>query len=465
MAAKQKGKSRKKVKRFPYIEVNGIQNQYLDAALLQCFGEETIYNTVNNEFKILKKAGITTQDVMRRKYNHQELTQLLSPHLLENYDYYNFLVNQWDELQEHNLRQLFPEDFSKLSSEKWDQAIRGELDKGELRVYLVINILRFYKNGELKELLLPILQEEKYVIEFFNETGIRMELEGLEINWRDVTEQEDKQEEEIVHALEMEDFKMPKEVLEHPEEALKYASKIIASVSQQLASREKSEDFKLLFENEVEEKERWKEKAELLQRDLKSKDAQHQDLVKKNKVLTKDHASLTAKLDQAQKDSGRLGQTLGELRKEKEEIEFQKNHFERRIQSLEKERENVARTVEEEVKREFALKNLNMKEEFERQLDLLERQLEEMAEQLKYVQGENEQFTLDKETMVNELDRTKRDLTVVEQERNELFEQLQSSAAIQEVAADTNDDHDLLFDFNEGELEEYVDFDNKPTRN
>lgn len=67
--------------------------------------------------------------------------------------------------------------------------------------------------------------------------------------------------------------------------------------------------------------------------------------------------------------------------------------------------------------------------------------------------------------MANELDRTSRGLSVVEQECNELFDQMQNSAAVQEVAAHTNDGYDLLFDFNEGKLDVYVDFDTKPTRN
>ena len=69
------------------------------------------------------------------------------------------------------------------------------------------------------------------------------------------------------------------------------------------------------------------------------------------------------------------------------------------------------------------------------------------------------------ESVKKELDTTKLDLRVVESERNELVEQMKNVTNNTFNAADSENDDEILFDFNEEDIEDFVEFDNKPTRN
>jgi DNA repair exonuclease SbcCD ATPase subunit len=448
VAKKIVSKKSNKVKRFPYIEVAGIQNQYLDAALLQCLDKESLAFALRDEFKILKKAGILPADLKQNKLSKEDLIRLVSPHLLENYNFYNYLAQKWDNIQIKTLNNHIKVDYSSFSLEQWINQIKTLIQENDMPVFAAVNLLRFYNNGELKELIQSILDD--FAVQFYYESGVQME--GYEIDWDEVDEEIVKYEDES-EELDLSD----EEIERKPEETLRLASRLIELVADQLTELEDTEEYKTLYEQEQERNENLTRKLEALNQEVKSKESQHQALLKENRTLSKNVDALTTKLEQTKKELGKLGLSLGEIRKEKEDFEKSNGIFERRVNTLEKEQNSIGEKVKQEVKREYDLKIILMKDEYEKRLDLLKRELDEKEKE--QVQMNNDLASTELERIMKELETVKNDLRVVERERNELAEQINT------LNRTEGDSQDHIFGFNEDDIEDFVDFDNKPTRN
>lgn len=452
-------KRKSKVKRFPYIEVEGVKSYYLDAALLRTCGPGALEHSLSDELKIIKKAGISVQDLKKNTYNHQELVEKVSPYLLESYDFYNFLVNQWDEILHNTLNKHFSDvDYAKFTLDDWDVEIR-ELYMSEMPVYAVINFLRFYKNGELKELIPQYFEEEDFVIEFYEETGIKVE--GMDIDWDSVGD-DLPFDAELLAGLNDEDI-TPEFFERNPQDALMVAAKLILGVSERIGDLGDAEAYKELYESEKSKTEHLQAKVDELGQEVKSKDATNQSLSKENRTLSKSVDTLNSKLEQAQKESGRLGGLVGEIRKEKESLEKANNVLEKRVATLEKEAGAVAEKTKKSLEAEQHSKTLKMQMQFDETTMELENQIKELRRLLEEEQTKTAVLSGDFEEKDHQLKIAKNDLQVVEKERNELLEQLKNAPATKEIAPENEED--LLFGFDEEDLEEFVEFDNKPTRN
>ncbi|MEM5672984.1 hypothetical protein AAHB54_23915 [Bacillus cereus] len=139
------------------------------------------------------------------------------------------------------------------------------------------------------------------------------------------------------------------------------AAKIILNVSERVSDLEESEKYKKLYDFEKEQVVSFKAKVDDLTQDLKSRDSQVQTLSKENRILTKSVDSLNGKFEQQQKESGRLGGALGEIRKEKEDLEKVKANLERRVSTLEKEAGSITEKVQKELKKSLIKKPLKSK--------------------------------------------------------------------------------------------------------
>ncbi|MEY8350935.1 hypothetical protein AALF16_22170 [Bacillus cereus] len=454
MAAKTGRKKGSKQKRFPYIEVEGVESRYLDAALLKVCGDGTLEHSLSDEFKLIKKAGITTQELKRKERSREELIELVSPHLLESYDYYNFLANMWDGILQKTINHYFENEYTSFTIEDWDNQIRNLIEEEVMPIYAAINTMRFYKNGEIKELIKPLLEEEEYVVKFYRETGIKIEGQEFDSDW----------DESIDDELE-ENSLLEEELFDRsPDEALKMAAKIILNVSERVSNLEESEKYKKLYEFEKEQVVSFKAKVDNLTQDLKSRDSQVQTLSKENRTLTKSVDSLNGKFEEQQKESGRLGGALGEIRKEKEDLEKVKSNLERRVSTLEKEAGSITEKVQKELKKEFNKKALKKQDDYDEKIFQLEKQIEDLQRLLEEEQAKNSELSDVLEKTSKELSTTKNDLGVVEKERNELLEQVNQAPAKEEDKEEQEDD-DIMFGFNEEDIEDFVEFDNRPTRN
>ncbi|QXW42329.1 hypothetical protein KXJ78_27450 (plasmid) [Klebsiella grimontii] len=243
------------------------------------------------------------------------------------------------------------------------------------------------------------------------------------------------------------------------------AAKIILNVSERVSDLEESEKYKKLYDFEKEQVVSFKAKVDDLTQDLKSRDSQVQTLSKENRILTKSVDSLNGKFEQQQKESGRLGGALGEIRKEKEDLEKVKANLERRVSTLEKEAGSITEKVQKELKKEFDKKALKKQDDYDEKIFQLEKQIEDLQRLLEVEQAKNSELSdvLDKTS--KELSTTKNDLGVVEKERNELLEQVNQAPAKEENKKEQDADDDVMFGFNEEDIEDFVEFDNKPIRN
>lgn len=455
MAGKTRRKKGSTQKRFPYIEVEGVESRYLDAALLKICGDGTLEHSLSDEFKLIKKAGITTQELKRKERSREELIKLVSPHLLESYDFYNSLANTWEEILQKTINHYFENDYTSFTIEDWGNQIRNLIDEEAMPIYAAINTLRFYKNGEIKELIKPLLEEGEYVVKFYRETGIKVAGQELDSDW----------DESIDDELE-ENSLLEEELFDRsPDEALKMAAKIILNVSERVSDLEESEKYKKLYEFEKEQVVSFKTKVDDLTQDLKSRDSQVQTLSKENRTLTKSVDSLYGKFEQQQKESGRLGGALGEIRKEKEDLEKVKANLERRVSTLEKEAGSITEKVQKELKKEFDKKALKKQDDYDEKIFQLEKQIEDLQCLLEEEQAKNSELSDVLEKTSKELSTTKNDLGVVEKERNELLGQVNQASAKEENKEEQDADDDVMFGFNEEDIEDFVEFDNKPIRN
>jgi hypothetical protein len=448
MGTRLVGKKNTKVKRFPYIEVTGVQNQYLDAALLHCVDKEPLTLALRDEFKILKKAGILPTELKQEKFSKEDLVRLVSSHLLENYSFYNFLVKKWNEIQIKTLNAHIKGDYTSYSIEQWDEVIRELIKEKDMPVSIAVNLLRFYNNGENKELIRLVLED--FAVRFYYETGVQVE--GYNINWNAIDKKIDE------NKVTSEELDLTEAEIERkPEENLHKASRLIELVADQITELGQTGEFKSRYEQEQEKNEKLNEKLLTLGKELKSKESQHQALLKENKTLSKNVGVLTKKLDLTNKEHGKLSLTLGEIRKEKDEFEKLNNVLERKVNSLEKEQHSIKEKIKQELKREYELKILHIKDEYEKELNILEGELkskEKKEPQLNNITGSDEFDRLKKE-----LETVKNDLRIVEQERNELAEKIKLYNTTEDETKDN------IFGFNEDDIEDFIEFDNKPTRN
>lgn len=462
MGGKSRRRKRNEAKRFPYIEVQGIQNRYLDAALIRVLSERNLPASLSDELKLLKKAEITVAEIRSDAYCQEELIARVAPHLLENYDYYNFLAKGWDEIQRHFLQKtLEEEDYSAFTLEEWDQKIRQLVDEEEIPVYGAINFLRFYKSGQFKELIPSLLAEKDYVIQFYNETGIQ--IEEADIDWHEV---EADLEQDILGAFDMDDTFLQGEQLEEKslEELLRTAARIILNVSEQVPDINEAETYKKMYELEKEKSDNFGVKVDSLSQENKSKESQIQALMKENRDLAKSVESLTGRVESQQKENGRLGGLLGKTRKEKDEVEKTNILLEKRVTSLSTQVDLEEEKTRKELKKEFDKEQLKMKDKYEEALKDLEGQLEFIRKQLEEEQNEKSRLAAEFEKVRRELETSNNDLKIVEKERNELVEQLQQANQLQGEKREEPDD-DIFFGFDEEEIGFFVGFDNKPTRN
>lgn len=464
MVGKTRRKTGSKHKRFPYIEVEGVENRYLDAALLQGFGYEALHQSLSNELKLLKKVGITTLELRRKEHSGKALVELVSPHLLESYDFYNFMANVCDELIQKSIVDDFDETFDDFTIEEWNNYIWNLIHEEKMPIYVAINTLRFYKNGEIKELIKPLLEVEEHILKFYEETGIKIERQGLDINWgrivvNDIKDKSNKLEENSLQ--EAEDL-----FDRSPNEALKLAAKIILDVSDRVSELEESEEYKKLYASEKETVVNLKSKIDEQTLDLKSRDSQIQALSKENRALSKTIESLTGKFENQQKESGRLGGLLGEIRKEKDDLEKANNTLVSRVSTLENESRLITEKVKKELKKEFDNNAIKTRFDLDEKIKMLDKQLKGLQNLLEEERLKNSNLLVELENIREELNVTKKHLEVVGKERTELAEKINTSNTfIGKGEGPLVNGDDSLFEFDEVDIEDFVEFDNKPTRN
>lgn len=454
-------KPRKKTKRIAYIDVEDIENNYLDTALLQVYNEATIPDVISDELKILKKAGVRVQDIKQDKYTGKELVALISPYLLENYNFYNHLANMWDEIQTGMLRDMFDEDIDQYASDEWDTELSNMIEDAIIPAYAAVNLLRFYKNGAHKHCIKPILEE--FAIEFYRETGVQYE--GADVDWEEVEDDEFDLSFDDINLEDHDSFE--KQFMKKmPDEALRLAANLIDGVAERISGMNETLDYKEIYEKEKEQREQFQLERDTSSQELKSKESQLASLQKERNTLAKKVDILENKVDTQQKETGRLGQALGELRKEKEEAEKANTALERKVATIEKEQEKLEEKAQKAAKLEYDQKMVAMQMDHDSKVETLERERDAAQGTLEETKTQYDSLSSEHDNAKKELETLKNDLFVVEKERNELMEKLENAnkTPVKVPPEQEEEDDDLLSGFDEDDIGSFIDFDNEPTR-
>lgn len=451
---------RSRTKQYPYIVVDGVPNKYLDAALVSSLKNDILFHALKDEPKIMKKAQLSFIDLNKQRFSKIELVEKISPYLMESYKFYNTLANLWNENIPQILAELENRGFTLESSlQEWKGAFDEEIKSGGLSLYTAINTLRFYKSGEYKELITVILEENPE--KFYDETGMKLE-EGfdLKIDWDTIENQkEDMGMEELEEYLSiLKEDKEPSAKM-----SLAVAMKLIKGVSLNVANFDEVEDLKNKYETEISKGEVLTKNVSELTVQLKAKDNQNEKISKELKTLTKNLDKTNTNLEKHKKDHGKIGHQLGEVRKEKEEIEKAYKVLQRKINTFENESKLIRDKIEKELRIQYDSLFVQKSMENEAELKQLQHEIHDLKSILKLEKEKTLNSCTELENIQKILVTTKDDLKIVESERNELVKQMQNQPAVKSETV--IDEDDVLFGFNGEEIEDFVEIDNKPTRN
>lgn len=443
-------KTRKKDKKIRYIVVEDVKNEYLDAALISICSDDTFSNTVSNELKILKKAGITPQEIKADRISRNEIIKKISPFLLESYDFYNLLANKIEKIQDEILNNLFEKRYLNFDTNQWISSVKTTVLDEEISLSMMINILRFYKNGEFKNVIYLLLNEEEFVLKFYEELQIK--IEGFDLNWKNIidipfdnkTTGELKQSSVSVRGTDSDtSFKL--------QAAIEMLNDVIAEVDE--LHKVKELNAQLESKNEVIES--LKQELNQMKKDVRPKDSRIKSLEKENRALNKQAEMFGQKNELLQKEVGNLGNSLGELRKTQEFLEKEKKVLERKVAVYE-EKEAV---VEKTISKEYKKKEMKLIKELEEIEELLQTNQLLLNEE----KDKNKRLLQEKLEVLAEVEQSNLFVESMEIELENLKDQLKKRKDLGDFESTSTDNE--LFDFDENELISLINFDNKPTRN
>ena len=432
-----------KEKRLPYIEVEGVENWHLDAALLLSVDEDTLISMLSKESKIIKKSGIIPVELKLNKYSYMELVTMTSLHLLENYTFYNLLANKWKNNFESFFKDIVNDDSSTIAIENLGELIMQRVEHESLSVSMAINVFRFCNNGEYKEFIPPLL--ETHSMSYYNELGIQTN--GLDIDVDSAESTSIHNESGELDVAELQDNE------KNLEEKLRIASKLLLNVADQLNQFEDTEELKSLLTSEKEKNLDLLSKLEVALHEVKGMKTQNKAILKENKALLKNVTTLTSQLEQAKKDSSKLSISLGESRNENITLSKDIDSLEKKLAIAQKNQTNAEKKGNKEATDQYELKLKEIRDTHQKEVESIEQELAVSKKQAE----ENSQSSYIEE-MKKEIELLKKDMHIIEKERNELLEKIQKKKLSIETLEDFKE-------INDEEIEFFVEFDNKPTRN
>lgn len=445
-------KKTKKLKKNAYIEIDGIENQYLDAALLHSVEEEIIYGIILDELKILKKAGISVAEVKKRAVNEIELKNKISPYVLESYTFYNFLVNHWYGSD----KQLIDiSNFEETLENEWLEIVTDILNGENILLYEVINSLRFYKNGEYKSLIPMLFSEEINVLKFYEETGIQVECGIIDWERKKLNEVNDDGNEDYSDEIEEDE-----DLIFSSTEALNIAANLINDVASKLSKFEEKENFNELYKAEKERNDGLSNENLALNKEVKSINSQIKILEKEKKNSDKSVIKLNQKIDGQQKEIGKMGLQIGEYRIIIDSLENSNKSLKLQVEAFNKDKKKNEEKIAKEIHQENNLRSLKMKVDFEEKAKEYEEQIGTLEKQFKESSENNVTLSSSLESTMKELERIKSNFSELEEENNKIKEKLNSK-----ITVSLEEPIDEEIDFSEEDLGAFIGFDNKPIRN
>ncbi|EST54570.1 hypothetical protein T458_12800 [Brevibacillus panacihumi W25] len=383
--SKKSGKSRNK--NYPYTVVEGI-DKYVDAALLAEMPDLTLYTGLKLETKLLKKVGITTSEITRKSMTRKEIVQRVYPHLFEGYNFYNLCVSFWMDFVASDIIERIEKEqncaIKEIALEDWEEIMDWAIQE-KMKVSSMITLFRFVDSPVLHPLIPALI--EKYPKKYYQETGVKpgeeFQLGELELKTLDETE-------EALSEGRTEESASDQELLSGLDEAVK----VMGLLKQRLSSV--GEDYRSKYEAAHEQINNLTNQVTNLSKELKEKEQQNEMLQKHNEALQKQNRDakknvegLESQLQTQKKESGRLGTLVGEIRKEKDDLQQENRQLQSKVSTLEQEKSVLTKQIEQQLEGEWSKKMLvlrmekeNEAQQFEREINSLSRQVEELEAQL-----------------------------------------------------------------------------------
>lgn len=470
-----------KVKNLRYIEVDGVPNKYLDAALMCGCSYEFTNELIQTESKLLNKIKITAQDLKQNKYSHKQLIQLVSDHLLDNYKLFNMIGNISNRVAENVIKEEIGSNYKRLSQDQWAIELKKLNLKEEVSLYTIINFLRFYKGGEFKNLISDLLEENEAAAKFYQETNIRIDnfmtadkvvIDDMDLPWSGVEKTSLTDDIELPwNTVDFDSKKQTTFSVENTPQPL-IGEKLIAVIEtlDELRLEVQSyEDVKSIKETLAKVEGKNEELTNTLKKAIQESkvfEARTKSLTKENNLLKKSSDNQKMKIEQYQKEAGRLGLTLGEIKQEKEEIEKTNINLNKQISNFERNEKVALKKLERDLKKEHAKELERIKADFERNRLVYEEQIISLKTTIQKEQTRNEELYEEFISVQQHVDQMKTSMQIVINERDTLLKTAEQSSINMNNTEVKEENEDLLdFEFNEIDLEDFIEFNNKPNKN
>jgi len=195
-------------------------------------------------------------------------------------------------------------------------------------------------------------------------------------------------------------------------------------------------------------------------------EARTKSLTKENNSLKKSSDNQKLKIEQYQKEAGRLGLTLGEIKQEKEEIEKSNINLNKQISNFERNEKAALKKLERDLKKEHIKELERIKSDFERNRLVYEEQISSLKATIQKEQTRNEELHEEFINVQQHVDQMTTSMQIVINERDTLLKTAEQSSINMNDIEVKEENEDLLdFEFNETDLEDFIEFNNKPNKN
>ena len=249
-------------KSFSYIEVEGIDQKYIDACLLLNLDTAQILSAISDEKNIIAKAKLNKSKILMKKVDRLKLIAGIAPYIRDSYNLYNFLA-QMNMATIEAFEKRMKEEADVLTEEEWKQFLKDAILEDEFPYYMYINWLRFNEDhADIKYVF------ETYGHQFMKDSGLNL----------------------------TDDFEIAEEVEESSEVEEEFDSLIQGLLS--LKTKVGVESFKFKYEEAEKERVLLSEELKSLQAQLKKANdklkSKEQQLVSKEKTYNQLKKSLDA---------------------------------------------------------------------------------------------------------------------------------------------------------------------------
>ena len=446
------------VKKNPYISMDGLygmKDEFLDAALLSHFSDSDIAALVYNNSTptLLRSINVSKHEL--NKMEGSLLREKVSGILNSNYELYNKFVNRYLIFMDSTLSILGGK--TNRTNDEIVQNIHEFYDKNLVPTHTTINILRLYKNGLHKQLLVTIIASQNLDSIYKELISKQASIISIQDNELDKETKENNQEieGELIEEIEQNDEISTESA---PSGIIKNAIQMLERASALIHENEEEGKYKDLYESLVEEHNTLQEKLndqgnsiKDLEKTIKSNAKQINGFTVEVNQLKSANNKLSQSSDSQLKEQGKIAQALGEARRERDTLQAEKDALSRKLLHYDKENSRVMNEKSFELRQEL---NKEIKK-YQTDLEKAHQESDNLKSKLEIQSNNLVELQLELEEKTTELEKLNKENQLLISEREELQER---KAQVNE-SSQTEDESNLDF----GWFAKEFNYDNVPT--